>query len=320
MTAVIVTDPFDPTADLVVTELEGRGIPVFRFDTGEFPLDLTVTAETASTDWTGQIDTPRRSLDLATVTGLYYRRPTAFTFAPELTTAERQWAGVQARLGLGGLLAAIGPWLNHPHHVGYAEYKPAQLRLAREVGLHVPRTCLTNDPHAARRFLASVGRAIYKPLGGTSIVDDTGARAVFATPVTADECHDSIATTMHLFQEWVPKNHEIRLTVVDDQFFAARIDARSDAAHLDWRRDYTHLDYRAVDTPAPVRHAVTELLSRLRLRFGALDFVIDDHDRWWFLECNPNGQWGWIEDHTGLPIAAALADALQGSHRVRPAC
>ncbi|MGH3800408.1 MAG: hypothetical protein ACRDTD_09805 [Pseudonocardiaceae bacterium] len=30
------------------------------------------------------------------------------------------------------------------------------------------------------------------------------------------------------------------------------------------------------------------------------------------LECNPNGQWAWIEDETGLPISSALADALEG--------
>jgi len=28
---------------------------------------------------------------------------------------------------------------------------------------------------------------------------------------------------------------------------------------------------------------------------------------------HPNGQWAWIEDETGLPITAALADALQGT-------
>ncbi|MGH3845933.1 MAG: hypothetical protein ACRDS0_31615, partial [Pseudonocardiaceae bacterium] len=28
------------------------------------------------------------------------------------------------------------------------------------------------------------------------------------------------------------------------------------------------------------------------------------------LECNPNGQWLWLEHEVGLPIAAALADLL----------
>ncbi|MEL5957639.1 hypothetical protein AADR41_23270 [Streptomyces sp. CLV115] len=29
------------------------------------------------------------------------------------------------------------------------------------------------------------------------------------------------------------------------------------------------------------------------------------------LECNPNGQWAWLEDAAGLPITAAIADLLE---------
>ena len=31
------------------------------------------------------------------------------------------------------------------------------------------------------------------------------------------------------------------------------------------------------------------------------------------LECNPAGQWGWIAEQTGLPIAEAIADELVGA-------
>ena len=67
-------------------------------------------------------------------------------------------------------------------------------------------------------------------------------RQVFASTVTADQCHDSnIARTMHLFQEWVRKDYDVRLTVIDGEFFAARIDTASDAAYVDWRSDYRSL-------------------------------------------------------------------------------
>ncbi len=57
-------------------------------------------------------------------------------------------------------------------------------------------------------------------------------------------------------------------------------------------------------------------MGTLRLRYGALDFAVDGADRWWFLEVNPNGQWLWIEQATGQPIAAAVAVALSS---IRPA-
>ncbi len=44
--------------------------------------------------------------------------------------------------------------------------------------------------------------------------------------------------------------------------------------------------------------------------FGAFDFVVQPDGTWRVLECNPAGQWLWLEYQAGLPIAAALADLL----------
>jgi glutathione synthase/RimK-type ligase-like ATP-grasp enzyme len=46
------------------------------------------------------------------------------------------------------------------------------------------------------------------------------------------------------------------------------------------------------------------------LRFGAIDMIVTPEGRYVFLEINPNGQWRWIEDASGLPISDALCDAL----------
>jgi glutathione synthase/RimK-type ligase-like ATP-grasp enzyme len=53
-------------------------------------------------------------------------------------------------------------------------------------------------------------------------------------------------------------------------------------------------------------------MKALRLRFGAFDFLVSPSRGWVFLECNPSGQWAWIEEATGQPIASAIADALTG--------
>jgi ATP-grasp ribosomal peptide maturase len=309
---IVLTDKLDPTADLVVERLNDHDTPVFRFDTAEFPQRIAVAAEFPGASWSGYLRTDMRRVEIDEVTGLYYRRPTTFEFPDHLSGEERRWSALQARLGLGGLLSSLEPWLNHPHRIGYAEYKPAQLAAAQDVGLHVPRTLVTNVPEAARQFVTSVGRAVCKPFGGSGIVDDEGGKQTFAEIVTVDDCVDSVAGTMHLFQEWVPKTFEVRVTVVDTQQFAARIDALSDAAHLDWRSDYAHVQYGIITVPPVVRRAVDDFMRRQQLRFGAFDFAVDGVGRWWFLECNPNGQWGWIEEATGLPIAEAIAQALEG--------
>ncbi len=68
--------------------------------------------------------TPRRTIELEDIAGVYYRRPTMFELHPGMSDNERRWAATQARLGFGGLLSALNSWLNHPHQIGYAEYKP----------------------------------------------------------------------------------------------------------------------------------------------------------------------------------------------------
>jgi hypothetical protein len=35
------------------------------------------------------------------------------------------------------------------------------------------------------------------------------------------------------------------------------------------------------------------------------------------LECNPNGQWAWLEAAVGLPITTAMADLLQNGELSR---
>jgi glutathione synthase/RimK-type ligase-like ATP-grasp enzyme len=52
-------------------------------------------------------------------------------------------------------------------------------------------------------------------------------------------------------------------------------------------------------------------MTELGLGYGALDFVIDkDTSQWVFLEINAGGQIGFVEDATGAPLTAQLADLL----------
>jgi hypothetical protein len=70
------------------------------------------------------------------------------------------------------------------------------------------------------------------------------------------------------------------------------------------------LRYEVCGTPDEVRCGVVAYLRAFGLIFGAFDFSVTPEGRWWFLECNPAGQWGWLTEETGLPIAEAIADEL----------
>lgn len=48
----------------------------------------------------------------------------------------------------------------------------------------------------------------------------------------------------------------------------------------------------------------------LGLNFGAYDFALKEDGSAVFLEVNPNGKWGFVENKTGLPLSQAMADLL----------
>jgi len=112
---------------------------------------------------------------------------------------------------------------------------------------------------------------------------------IYTTPVDARLIDSSVAHTAHLFQEWVPKEYEVRVTVVDDRLFAARIDAKSATALVDWRSDYENVTYTLWEVPTTVKLSVMSLLDRLQLRFGTLDFVVTPANEWVFLEFTDRG-------------------------------
>jgi hypothetical protein len=116
-----------------------------------------------------------------------------------------------------------------------------------------------------------------------------------------------VTVVPHLFQARVDKVADLRVVVVGSQVFTVRIDS----GLLDWRTDYSALTYTPVSLPADVERALLAHLRHFGLVSGSFDLCVtrDGGLRW--LELNPNGQWGWIEEETGLPIAAAFADLLE---------
>jgi ATP-grasp ribosomal peptide maturase len=304
-TVLVVTGELDITADYVIMELNRRGVDVMRCDPGDFPQTLSLGARFGSKQWTGRLTDGVRSVELSKVCGAWLRRPSPITVD---AVSEAAWATREARAGFHGVLATL-PWLSHPEDLRRAEHKPLQLQMADRAGLSVPPTLITNDPAEAARFAAEHGPIIYKPMG-LGLLED--GRQIFAGRVDPDFLGDDIASTAHMFQQEIPKKHELRVTIVRDKIFAARIDASTEAGRRDWRSDYTNLTYTQARLPWPVITKLRRFMQLMRIRFAAIDIIVTLDGDYTFLDANPSGQWAWIEDETGLPIAAAIADALEG--------
>jgi glutathione synthase/RimK-type ligase-like ATP-grasp enzyme len=130
----------------------------------------------------------------------------------------------------------------------------------------------------------------------------------------ADVPEEAFIQTVSFVQNYIEKLFELRITVVKDRIFACKIDSQildEDKGKIDWRQGYDYgLKHEIYDLPQQIKDQCLMFLQRLGLNFGCFDFVVTPTGEYVFLECNPNGQWLWIELETGMKISEAISEVL----------
>ncbi|KAG9585819.1 hypothetical protein KCV01_g13671, partial [Aureobasidium melanogenum] len=129
---------------------------------------------------------------------------------------------------------------------------------------------------------------------------DGGARYV-QTSLVSDITRfnrKSIELAPCIYQEYVEKAFELRVTVIGERIFAAKIEDGAGGTFVDWRYETGRPNFRmtATELDASVQDLIHELVRRLGLSFGCLDFIVDPDGELYFLEINPNGQFLFLED------------------------
>jgi glutathione synthase/RimK-type ligase-like ATP-grasp enzyme len=117
-----------------------------------------------------------------------------------------------------------------------------------------------------------------------------------------------------LFQQYVEKAYELRIIVVHDTAFAVELHSQEHPdAMTDWRRARMRdIPHRQHDLPEAIKKQCVSLVRELGLKYGALDMVVTKAGKYVFLEINPNGQYGWLEDVIGPCISESIAKQLCG--------
>jgi hypothetical protein len=303
----IVTDRVDPHADVLVGLLTGMGAAPVRVNSSDLPLDTTLTVRTSAAGWAGtlRVEANGRVLDWQDVTAVWWRRPRGFGLSVELTEAERAFATEELGAAFRGLWAGVDAyWVSRPEAIAAAGLKLEQLRRAAALGFAVPPTLVTTDPAAAADFAAEHGRVVYKVLTDPHLGP---AGTVRTTPVDAGADFAAVRNVPCLFQAYVPKEVEHRVTVIGDDVFTAAV--RSPA--VDWREGPAQ--WSAGSLPGPVLDRCVALVRSYGLEFGAIDLVGADHV---FLEVNPSGQFLFVQEQVPeLRMAEALAARLVAGSR-----
>ncbi|MBB4917727.1 MvdC/MvdD family ATP grasp protein [Streptosporangium saharense] len=315
---LVLTSAGDDHADQVVGLLTSAGADVVVFDPASYPARASVEIGLSRDGSTRRVlDTGERGVVLDELTSLWYRRPLPPAASPAHPEQVRAYVEQECLAVTEGLWDGLGCLtVPAPRSVlDRAGRKPYQLEQARLLGFALPETLVTTDPDAFLDFYdRHEGRVITKPVHGNRFEADGEWLGRFAAPVTpVDVAHaDALRLCPVIVQAYVPKEVEVRVTVVGRRVFAAEIHSQvSNHTRYDWRHyDPGVTPIRPHELPGEVAARCVRLVERLGLTYGAIDLILTPDGRHVFLEINPNGQFQWIEAATGLPVAAAIRDLL----------
>jgi glutathione synthase/RimK-type ligase-like ATP-grasp enzyme len=285
-----------------------------------------------------------QQLDSREFSSVWFRRVANSPLPKELSPDDKEYVNDECSAFLTGFFDLISAhWVNDRAAERVASNKIHQLRVARNMGLRCPKTLVTNDPEEVRAFAGTVGgQLLFKPLAGFSPRGADFSRELASFPevksryeidVLKQRSHEEIVFSQLLtdeklaslaaleicpaiFQEYVEKRFEVRVTVVGQDMFACEIHSQNDhATKIDFRRmvlleSIDQVEHREHRLDSDVAHKLDSLMKSLGLQFGCIDLILTPEGEYVFLEVNPSGQWLWIEQLIGSPISNTLAGLL----------
>lgn len=326
---LIVTSKRDGHVAAVSKHLDEAGASWVRINIEDFAKNVELEITPAAGTGRLRVIDSGREIRLQEVSAVWFRKPDPVSLNHfDMDPAALEYVEAEFNEIILGLYALLDRayWINNPFNTRIAHRKLLQLWTATKVGFAIPQSLVTNRPESALGFAKKVdGDLAIKSLGAVSVMQDEGERAIqygiFTRRISYSELvefRDKIGHMPTLFQEFIPKRSELRITCVGQDVFACQIQARAgDITSDDYRFDTSNLQHTAVDRPE-LKTRLDLYMKSLGLNFGCFDFIVPVTGEPIFLECNCNGQWYWVEQRTGQPISLAIARQLLQHSEVNP--
>lgn len=305
---LVVSSTIDYSSDLICYELERRGQSYLRINRDRFS-QYEIIHSSEEKNLKISINNQLYRITPEHLQSVYFRAPvflrTGKPYSLEEQLYRSQWSAFIRNL----IIFDKAKWLNHPVSIYQAENKMFQLKTAREHGLDVPVTFVGN---AIPQEINLDRRYIVKSLDTALFYENGQEMFTYANIVSGHELMTSkIQFAPVIIQECLEEKTDIRVTVIDNQIFAVSILKKGLQIEGDWRQTPPEeLSYRQIDLPSDIKEKILSLMKGIKLLFGGIDLALVN-GKYYFIEVNPTGEWGWLASTTNLPIDKAIVDCLE---------
>lgn len=307
---LIVSSTIDFSTDLVCYQLMKDNEKFYRLNRDEF-CKHKIIVDLQRKLMIISIDGEEYEAQFDNLKGIFFRAPVFLRTQSkaELTVHEQlernQWSSFLRNL----IIFKNANWINNPVSTYCAENKLFQLCIAEECGLLVPDTFVSN---CTDFNLDSNKKYIVKSLDTALFYDVKNKKEMFtySNVVTGAELQEYDLTSAPIFiQEFLNPKVDCRVTYVAGTIFPVKILQNGQGMYGDWRVRKEELEYIPFQLPADVEAAIYKLMKKLDLNFGGIDLAIVN-EKYYFIEVNPTGEWGWLEVKTGMNISETIKKAL----------
>jgi hypothetical protein len=199
-------------------------------------------------------------------------------------------------------------------------FKPYQQMVAARVGFAVPRTLVTNDRKDLVDFTRqSKDHVIMKSLSSCKVKPISEGEYipynVMTMRISVDDVDDAkeeeVAFCPHFLQDEIKKAYELRIVYVDGEICAFKVDSQKyRTSEVDWRKGLGFVDFHPCSLEAELTGRIKRFMEEMGLFAGSLDLIVEQHGKVWFLECNQEGAWGWLDDLDDGRVTKTFAEAI----------
>lgn len=328
---LIITHKDDFHCNPVIKHFQENGDEYFRLNTESLLTDYSFTFSQIGESTNLQIKNLKNEKILSsnTVKSVWERRP----LPPEIPASNKK----KIKSVIEEEAAELVIWLRHffinCRMIGSSvwdrpnESKLRQMDVASKViktlesKIKIPHTLITNSKKDFDQFANKVDKAVLKPISADGIVLDDKHEIFFGSrQISSENLNQITEKDLKLcptfLQVYIEKEFEYRITTIGEKSLCCKIDSQKLApgkGREDWREGY---DFGLaeveewVDCPKEIEEFINLYLEKMNLNFGCFDFIKAKNGCYYFLECNPNGQWLWLEIDLGIPISKSISDFL----------
>ena len=304
MEVLILTNSFDGTSDIISKILKEKKIPFIRWN-----IDLWENYEISfNKDFFEIRDSVNNKVSSKNKLKVLWRKPFIdyldFKKNLKLSKDDKSYARNEIKNILASILAITrtNSKLNFIDPLDeYKTPKLYQLKLAKKY-FKIP-----NYEFSILNSKRMIKNSIAKPLGNSEV----GKKILYTTRVDQKKVFRPYPW---FFQQAIDRGTDVTCVYICGNIYFYECDFKRNKKSIDWRKEintknqskWHKLEHKKLKY---LKNQTKKFMQNLKLNYGRLDFI-KKKNNFYFLECNPNGQFGWLDDIKKFTLHKKFVDSF----------